>query len=79
MEHGRFSKEYAQFLADRFYRRYKETCSLKVGCIVHGCEQFMVIRANTPETEQSKLMDTFKCELCCSTDYDHSSRNSDTE
>ena len=73
MERGRFSKEYAQFLADRFYRRYRETCYLKVCCTVHGCEQFRTIRASMPEPEQSMLMDTFKCERCMSDQYRHSS------
>lgn len=66
MERGRFSKEYAQFLCDRFYRRYRETCSINVVCTVQGCEQFTTIRAKTPEPEQSILMDTFKCKLCSS-------------
>jgi len=73
MERGRFSKEYAQFLCDRFYRRYKETCYLKVTCTVYDCEQFTTIRANTPESQQNILMDTFKCDLCRSNQYRHSS------
>lgn len=73
MERGRFSKEYAQFLCDRFYRRYKETCYLKVTCTVQGCQQFTTIPAKTPEPEQSMLMDTFKCELCAAYEYRHSS------
>lgn len=68
MERGRFSKEYAQFLCDRFYRRYRETCFIKVSCTVEGCEHFTTISAKTPEVEQSKLMDAFVCELCRSSD-----------
>jgi len=73
MERGRFSKEYAQFLADRFYRRYKETCYLEVSCTVQGCQHFMTIRANTPESQQNILMDTFRCDLCISDECQHSS------
>jgi hypothetical protein len=66
MERGRFSEEYAQFLCDRFYRRYRETCHLKVICTVEGCQQFTTIPAKTPEPEQNIIMDTFKCNLCIS-------------
>jgi hypothetical protein len=71
MERGRFSKEYAQFLCDRFYHRYRKTCYIKLSCVVHGCDNFIPIRANIPEPEQNKLMNTFKCKSCASEDYTH--------
>jgi hypothetical protein len=69
MERGRFSKEYAQFLCDRFYRRYKETCSLKVGCNTAGCDSFKTVRANDEEDYDRP----FRCEDCKKTEYQHSS------
>ena len=66
MERGRYSKQYAEFLCDRFYRRYNDTCYVKIKCVVAGCGRIMSMRANTPEEEQSVLIDTFKCETCSS-------------
>jgi len=66
MERGRFSKEYAQFLADRFYRRYKATCYLQVPCTVKGCNEIGRIRANAPDEEYDNATMTFKCPNCSS-------------
>jgi hypothetical protein len=71
MERGRFSKEYAQFLCDRFYRRYRQTCSIKITCLMNHCDNFIPIRANTPESEQIELMKTFKCQSCTPKEYMH--------
>ena len=68
MERGRFSKEYAQFLCDRFYRRYRKTCYVKLSCTGYGCNEFTPLRASTPEPEQNMLMNTFKCKKCISTE-----------
>ena len=69
MERGRFSKEYANFLCDRFYRRYRDTCYIKIFCIVHSCDEFIPLRANTPESQQTILMNTYKCKKCASKEY----------
>jgi hypothetical protein len=61
MEAGRYSTKYGQFLYNRFYRRYNDTCYVKVNCVVEGCKETVSIRANTPEPEK-----TFKCETCSS-------------
>jgi len=64
MSTGRMSPEYAQFLCDRFYRLYKQTCKLKVNCIVSGCDQFAVIKANIDDLNYDELKNTFKCSEC---------------
>ena len=61
---GRYSQEYAQFLCDRFYRRYKETAFLLVKCIVDGCENTFGIRANTPDDKYDIFRETFRCRNC---------------
>ena len=66
MERGRFSKEYALFLADRFYRRYKETCYLQVYCTTEECRETTLIRANAPHEEYDNATITFKCQKCSS-------------
>ena len=59
MECGRYSKEYAKFLYDRFHRRYKETCSVRVYCDETVCDQFKTVKATEPEKK-------FKCDSCSS-------------
>jgi len=64
MERGRFSKEYAQFLCDRFYLRYKETAFIKVECITSECSNTCAIRANAPDDVFGRIQNTFRCESC---------------
>jgi len=61
---GRYSREYEQFLCDRFYRRYKETAFIKVECITSGCSNTCAIRANTTDDVFDRIRNTFRCELC---------------
>jgi hypothetical protein len=67
--HGRYSKEYEQFLCDRFYRRYKETAFIKIECIVEGCKVTRDIRANVLDHVFDRIRNTFKCNECKKSDY----------
>jgi hypothetical protein len=55
--YGRFSEQYAKFMADRFYRRYKNTIKVKAEC--YNCKEDIIIPATL-----DYLWDSLMCRNC---------------
>jgi hypothetical protein len=66
-----FSNEYAQFLCDRFYRRYKETAKLVILCSVCVISKKLV-PASIADDDYDYEVDHFICVDCKKLDYSHS-------